>query len=141
MVVCLELGADLHTAQLMPLPLTVSCFSKIQIGFYLSGTGTPGLSWKKKPLNGCSISERYMSQSIDQSSSQCGMSRRPYIPGVLVCIGPGAENTVSALFALVVLSWARTCLPPDDAAISLLPAAAAPPTTSSQQPYTHLSAA
>ena len=33
MVVCLELGADLHMAQLMPLPLTVSCFSKIQIGF------------------------------------------------------------------------------------------------------------
>jgi len=32
-VVCLELGADLHMAQLMPLPLTVSCFSKIQIGF------------------------------------------------------------------------------------------------------------
>ena len=24
----------LHTAQLMPLPFTVSCFSKIQIGFY-----------------------------------------------------------------------------------------------------------
>ena len=34
MVICLELGADLHTGQLMPLPLTVSCFSKIQIGFY-----------------------------------------------------------------------------------------------------------
>jgi len=32
MVVCLELGADLHTAQLTPLPLTVFCFSKIQIG-------------------------------------------------------------------------------------------------------------
>jgi len=29
----LALGADLHVAQLMPLPLTVSCFSKIQIGF------------------------------------------------------------------------------------------------------------
>jgi len=29
-------------AQLIPLPLTVSCFSKIQIGFYLSGTGSPG---------------------------------------------------------------------------------------------------
>ena len=29
MVVCLEQGADL----LMPLPVTVSCFSKIQIGF------------------------------------------------------------------------------------------------------------
>jgi len=30
-VVYLELGADLHVVQLMPLPLTVSCFSKIQI--------------------------------------------------------------------------------------------------------------
>ena len=33
MVVCPELGADLHMAQLMPMPLAVSCFSKIQIGF------------------------------------------------------------------------------------------------------------
>ena len=33
MVICLERGADLHIAQRMPLPLTVSCFSKIQIGF------------------------------------------------------------------------------------------------------------
>ena len=32
-VICLERGADLHMAQLMPLPLTVSCFRKIQIGF------------------------------------------------------------------------------------------------------------
>jgi len=31
-VICLEQGADLHLAQLMPLPLTVSCFSEIQIG-------------------------------------------------------------------------------------------------------------
>jgi len=33
MVICLERGADLHMAQLMPQPPTVSCFSKIQIGF------------------------------------------------------------------------------------------------------------
>ena len=33
-VICLEQGADLHMAQLMPLTLTVSSFSKIQIGFY-----------------------------------------------------------------------------------------------------------
>jgi len=32
-VISLEGDADLHMAQLMPLPLTVSCFSKIQIGF------------------------------------------------------------------------------------------------------------
>jgi len=39
MVVCLERDADLHMAQLMPLPLTVSCFSKIVLD--------------KGPLNGC----------------------------------------------------------------------------------------
>jgi len=32
-VICLERGADLHMSHLMPLPVTVSCFSKIQIGF------------------------------------------------------------------------------------------------------------
>jgi len=45
MVVCLEPGADLHMAQLMPLPLTVSCFNKIQIGFtflVLADPGSPG---------------------------------------------------------------------------------------------------
>ena len=45
MVICLERGADLHTAQLMSLPLTVSCFSKIQIGFTFlvpAHLGSPG---------------------------------------------------------------------------------------------------
>jgi len=41
-VVCLEQGADLHMAQLMPLPLTVSCFSKIQIGFTFLVPAYPG---------------------------------------------------------------------------------------------------
>ena len=45
MVICLERGADLRIAQLMPLPLTVSCFSKILIGFtflVLPHPGSPG---------------------------------------------------------------------------------------------------
>ena len=45
MVICLERGADLHMAQLMLLPLTVSCFSKIQIGFTFlvpAHLGSPG---------------------------------------------------------------------------------------------------
>jgi len=44
MVVCLERGADLHMVQLMPLPRTVSCFTKIQIGFTFlvpAHTGSP----------------------------------------------------------------------------------------------------
>jgi len=41
-VICLERGADLHMAQLMPLPLSVSCFSKIQIGFTFLVPAHPG---------------------------------------------------------------------------------------------------
>ena len=50
MVICLEWGADLHMAQLMPLPLTVSCSSKIQIAFLVPAY--PGFL-EKRPLNGC----------------------------------------------------------------------------------------
>jgi len=42
MVICLEQGADLHMAQLMPLPFTVSCFTKIQIGFSFLVSAHPG---------------------------------------------------------------------------------------------------
>ena len=52
MVFCLERGADLHMAQLMPLPLTVSCFSKIQIGFTFLVPAHLG-SHGKGPLNAC----------------------------------------------------------------------------------------
>jgi len=54
-VICLERGAELYMAQRMPLPLTVSCFSKIQIGL-------PFWNWltrvvtDKGPLNGCVLS-------------------------------------------------------------------------------------
>jgi len=45
MVICLERDANLHMAHLMPLPLSVSCFSKIQIGFTFlvpAHLGSPG---------------------------------------------------------------------------------------------------
>jgi len=45
MIICLGRGADLHMAQLMPLPLTVSSSSKSKLvlpsWFYLPGTGLP----------------------------------------------------------------------------------------------------
>jgi len=47
MVICLQQGADLHVAQLMSLPLTVSCFSKIQIGFIFLVPAHPGSPRKK----------------------------------------------------------------------------------------------
>ena len=51
MAICLERCGDLHIAQLMPLPLTVSCFSKIQIGFtflvpaHLGSLGQRAVKW------------------------------------------------------------------------------------------------
>jgi len=63
MVICLERGADLHMAQWMPLPLTVSCISKIQTGFTFlvpAHLGNPGKRAIKRVcvcthpnLNGC----------------------------------------------------------------------------------------
>jgi len=52
-VICLERCADLDMAQLMPLPLTVSCFSKIQIGFTFLVYRLTWVVSDKGPLNGC----------------------------------------------------------------------------------------
>ena len=58
MVICLERGADLHMAQLMPLPLIVSCFGKIQIGFTFLVPAHPG-SPRKRAVKGVYISIVY----------------------------------------------------------------------------------
>jgi len=65
MVICLELGAELHMSQLMPLPLTVSCFSKIQIGFtflVLAHLGSPGKRAVKRVCV-CVYSEVHLNRS------------------------------------------------------------------------------
>ena len=52
----LERGAGLHMAQLMPLSLTDSCFSKMQIYFTFlvpAHLGSPG----QGPLNGCMLND------------------------------------------------------------------------------------
>jgi len=66
-VICLERGADLHIFQLMPLPLTVSCFSKTQIGFaflvpaHLGSPGKRAVKWvcvrvtSKKMIVSCTL--------------------------------------------------------------------------------------
>ena len=63
MVVCLEQGANLHMAQLIPLPLTVSCFSKIQIGFTFlvpAHLGSPG----KRAVKRVCVRERVFKKNI-----------------------------------------------------------------------------
>ena len=65
MVICLERDADLHMAQLMPLPLTVSCFSKIQIGFTFLVPAHPGSPGK---IVICRLSDDYRSSALRPSA-------------------------------------------------------------------------
>jgi len=68
-VICLERGADLHVARLMPLPPTVSCFSKIQIGFTFlvpAHLGSPGKRAVKRVLLLLLTSFKVCQQSICQ---------------------------------------------------------------------------
>jgi len=73
-VICLELGADLHIAQLMPLPLTVSSFSKIQIGFAFLVPAHPGNPGKRAVKRAracacvCVASESISVSSVTQSA-------------------------------------------------------------------------
>jgi len=60
-VICLERGADLHMAQLMPLPLIVSCFSKIQIGFTFLVPAHPDSPGKRAVKWVCVYSADYTS--------------------------------------------------------------------------------
>jgi len=46
-VICLARGADMHMALLMPLPVIVSCFCKIQIGLTFLVPAHPGTPGKK----------------------------------------------------------------------------------------------
>jgi len=75
--ICLERDADLHMAQLMPLPLTVSCFSKIQTGFtFLVPThpGSPGKRAVKRVcvcVGGSSFSVRVVVCVVNVTACVC----------------------------------------------------------------------
>ena len=68
MVICLEQGADLHTAPLMPLPLTVSCSSKSRLVlpfWYRLTRVIPD----KGLLNGCVCVSVYINQKASVAFS------------------------------------------------------------------------
>jgi len=73
MVICLKRGADLHMVQLMPLPLTVSCFSKIQIGFtflVLAYLGCPGQSAVKRVCCVCFLLRAVLRKTVAREETQ-----------------------------------------------------------------------
>jgi len=67
----MERGADLHMAQLMPLPLTVYCFGNIQIGFTFLVPAHPGSPGQRAVKRVCGMLNR-------------ALSIRP--PSVCVCV-------------------------------------------------------
>jgi len=69
MVIHLERGADLHMAQLMPLPLTISCFSKLQMGFTFLVPAHPGSPGQRavKQVCVCVYYSIYFHSRLDQA--------------------------------------------------------------------------
>jgi len=93
-VICLEQGADLHMAQLVPLPLTVCCFSKIQIGFAFLVPAHPGSLGQRAVKRMCVcvvyfISPLGMADKYFTNSTGYGVifTARCYASGVLA-MGP-----------------------------------------------------
>jgi len=116
-VICLERGADLHMAQLMPLPLTVSCFSRIQIGFTFLVPAHPGSPQWRIAKNGGGYTQTGVAKGLKvpclfitevsircQKNPEVGVRRIPaYTPNTpLVVLDKEPLNgCVCVLFTLV----------------------------------------
>jgi len=97
MVICLEQDADLHMAQLIPLPLTFSCFSKIQIGFTFLVPAHAGSPGKRAVKRVCVYLDQQMFISLTCSSSFYPlMSYVIYVTNILTYV-------VTAFSALTML--------------------------------------
>jgi len=81
-VICLERGAELLMAQLMPLPLTVSCVSKIQIGFTFLVPAYPGNPGQRAVKRVCVCGQNLQSwtgsliEVADGLGKQCRWERK-----------------------------------------------------------------
>jgi len=92
-VICLEQGADLHMAQLMLLPLTVTCFSRIQIGFTFlvpAHLGSPGQRAVKRLCVCVPLSPPFL----------CACLPFPYLRHLI-----GFVDFVAAVEGLLLVTW------------------------------------
>ena len=99
--ICLEWCADLHMAQLMPLPLTVSCFSKIQIGFtflvpaHLGSPGKRTIKWVCVALPAlcrlCAFSTLTLLVGVGRQEEHAACKNEWWGVGVVICLERGAD--------------------------------------------------
>ena len=108
MVICLERGADLHMAQLMPLPITVSCFSKIRFGFafwYRLTRVVPD----KGPLNGCVCVCKMEHHNQKTSDTMMSICLRSFFNVLISCSGsrwmPTQQPFTNIFVALTTTQW------------------------------------
>ena len=100
-VVCLKQGADLHTAELMPLPLTVSCFSEIQTCFTSLVPAHPG-SPRKGPLNVCVLLSWQATYSLSRpwwSASRWHLRGNPSAPPGTASPPGSPRTSASSIYA------------------------------------------
>jgi len=90
MVISLKRGADLHMAQLMPLLLTASCFSKIPIGFTSLVPAHPF----NGPLSGTTRVSRYQKGKTNLDFTEARDSEWPWhqLGHMQVCTSLQADN-------------------------------------------------
>jgi len=94
MVICLERGADLHTAQLMPLPLAVSCFSKMQIGFTFLLPAHPGSPRQRAVKRVCVCYCRVLVKEFRKLTSICKVMGK-VVTAIEVASGPSFCGTLN----------------------------------------------
>jgi len=92
-VICLERGADLHMAQLMPLPLTVSFFSKIKIGFTFLVPAHPGSPGQRAVKRAC-VCVWYSKKNCSEDLLQVDV----------ILAGFNKPNLILAIFVQYVIS-------------------------------------
>ena len=121
MVICLERDADLHMAQLMPLPLTVSSFSKIRICFTFLVPAHPGSPRKRAIKGWCVIVSKHLSTYVFLCtwclfSEFCCFCCCPfsYLSLYLLTLHSSAMSILTAprvyIEALHVLWWGVLCI-------------------------------
>ena len=87
-VICLERRADLHMAQLIPLPLTVFCFSKIQTGFTFLVPAHPGGPGQRAVKRACVCS----ASSTQMRTCHCPHLLLSDVLRHCCCWAPGASH-------------------------------------------------